>query len=104
MSYKDITTEQIDSLLQDEQTGSLSLIEDRGYSELDDSVSGFKPYIWVRGMNDEAFTQFDVQLLEGRLPETENELIVSSSLDEEVTWSIGDEVTLATGKRFTEAE
>ncbi|MEK4564122.1 FtsX-like permease family protein [Alkalihalobacillus sp. FSL R5-0424] len=104
VSYKDITTEQIDSLLQDEQTGSLSLIEDRGYSELDDSVSGFKPYIWVRGMNDEAFTQFDVQLLEGRLPETENELIVSSSLDEEVTWSIGDEVTLATGKRFTEAE
>ncbi|WYP27554.1 FtsX-like permease family protein [Alkalihalobacillus sp. FSL W8-0930] len=104
VSYKDITTEQIDSLLQDEQTGSLSLIEDRGYSELDDSESGFKPYIWVRGMNDEAFTQFDVQLLEGRLPETRDELIVSSSLDEEVTWSIGDEVTLATGKRFTEAE
>lgn len=104
VSYKDITTDQIDSLLQDEQTASLSLIEDRGYSELDDSMSSFKPYIWVRGMNDEAFTQFDVQLLEGRLPESENELIVSSSLDEEVTWSIGDEVTLATGKRFTDAE
>lgn len=103
VSYKDITTDQIDSLLQDEQTGSLSLIQDRGYAELDDLMSSYKPYIWVRGMNDEAFTQFDVQMLEGRLPETENELIVSSSLgDEEVTWSIGDEVTLATGKRFTE--
>ncbi|MEY8750099.1 ABC transporter permease [Alkalicoccobacillus gibsonii] len=105
VSYKDITTDQIDSLLQDEQTASLSLIEDRGYAELDDLMSSYKPYIWVRGMNDEAFTQFDVQLLEGRLPEAENELIVSSSLkDEEVTWSIGDEVTLATGKRFTEEE
>ncbi|MGN7312097.1 FtsX-like permease family protein [Alkalicoccobacillus gibsonii] len=105
VSYKDLTTDQIDSLLQDEQTDSLSLIQDRGYAELEDLMSSYKPYIWVRGMNDEAFTQFDVQMLEGRLPETENELIVSSSLgDEEVKWSIGDEVTLATGKRFTEEE
>ncbi|MFK3939201.1 FtsX-like permease family protein [Alkalihalobacillus sp. NPDC078783] len=105
ISYKDITTDQVDSLLQDEQTRSLSLIQDRGYAELDEPSTNFKPYLWVRGMNDDAFSQFGVQLLEGRLPKTQNELIVSSSLEEEeVTWSIGDEVTLAAGKRFTEAE
>ncbi|MCM2676859.1 ABC transporter permease [Alkalicoccobacillus plakortidis] len=104
VSYEDITPEQIDLLKQDENTASLSLIQEYGFAELEEPPDDYRPYVWVRGMNDEAFEQFDVHVIEGRLPQSSEELVVSTSSEEAVNWSVGDTVSLDLGKRYTESE
>lgn len=61
-----------------------------------------KPYINVAAFNEKAFTDcFNVTLKEGRLPQNENELVLSQSVidNSKVEFNIGDTITLDLGKR-----
>lgn len=61
-----------------------------------------KPYINVVAFNEKSFTDcFNVTLKEGRLPQNENELVLSSSVLENsrAEFKIGDTITLDLGKR-----
>lgn len=61
-----------------------------------------KPYINVVAFNEKSFTDcFNVTLKEGRLPENENELVLSQSVIEnsKADYKLGDTVTLDLGKR-----
>lgn len=61
-----------------------------------------KPYINVVAFNEKSFTDcFNVTLKEGRLPENENELVLSQSVIEnsKADYKLGDTVALDLGKR-----
>ena len=61
-----------------------------------------KPYINVVALNEKAYTDcFNITLKEGRLPQNENELVLSSSVLENsrTEFKIGDTITLDLGKR-----
>lgn len=61
-----------------------------------------KPYINVVAFNEKSFTDcFNVTLKEGRLPQNENELVLSQSVIEnsKVDYKLGDTVALDLGKR-----
>lgn len=61
-----------------------------------------KPYINVVAFNEKSFTDcFNVTLKEGRLPQNENELVLSQSVIEnsKADYKLGDTVTLDLGKR-----
>ncbi len=61
-----------------------------------------KPYINVVALNEKAYTDcFNITLKEGRLPQNENELVLSSSVLENsrAEFKIGDTITLDLGKR-----
>ena len=61
-----------------------------------------KPYINVVAFNEKSFTDcFNVTLKEGRLPENENELVLSQSVIEnsKADYKLGDIVALDLGKR-----
>lgn len=72
-------------------------------SEADDSDSNMKPYLFIQQYNTPGFDQMSVRLVSGRLPESENEVIVSENLAKgaDIAYNIGDEITLDVGHRYT---
>ena len=69
-----------------------------------------RDYINVSGGNETLFSQMNVQVVEGRLPEDETELVIPESfaklavapkVGDSVTWPLGDRVQVYTGERVS---
>ncbi len=67
------------------------------------SDTNAKPYLIVQQYSETGFEQMSVVLTEGRLPQSSNEVIVSKTLarGSDTSYSIGDELKLNLGHRFT---
>lgn len=100
--YKDVNKEQIEAIQDDEETKKLVLSSDLGYAPLEGSQNEYKPYLFVKAFSSEGFKQFPVTLSEGRLPENENEIVISDSIESngKVSLKIGDQLTLPVGNRI----
>ncbi len=75
--------------------------EDIGYSYLKESQNENKPYIYVKAMDEKYLNNMGISLIEGRLPENSNEIIISNHIktNGKVDYKIGDEITLNVGRR-----
>lgn len=75
-----------------------------GYALLPESKNNYKPYAYVIAFNDVGINSMKDNLLEGRLPKNNNEIVIPSSLKSNgrVTHNIGDKLTLDIGKRMSE--
>ena len=76
--------------------------EDIGYAALPDAVTAEKPYLFIRALDETALGGgFAVHLVEGRMPETETELLLPAHLRSVggVPWKVGDTLTLSVGTR-----
>jgi len=99
--YKDVNEEQISEIEADEGTKRVLLSEDRGYADLEGSANQNKPYLFVKSYNTVGFEQFPIELTDGRLPETTNEIVLSDAIADnaDVHYEIGDEITVDIGER-----
>ena len=72
-----------------------------GCALIENSRDPEKPYIQLSGYDSPAFDMLPVTLLSGRLPENDNEIIISGKAATEagMKFSLNDEITLRTGKR-----
>src|SRR5690625_4713637 len=95
--YKDVNEEQLSSIQEDKNTESVVLSRDVGYSHLEDSENDYKPYLFLREYNEAGFKQFPIDLIEGKMPTNENELLISEhiSTNGKVEYKVGDRLTLA---------
>lgn len=77
------------------------LAEELGYSYLEDSKNENKPYLYAISMNDKYLNNMAVKLLEGRLPENDDEIVISEHIitNGKVEYKIGDTITLNIGRR-----
>lgn len=75
-----------------------------GYSKLEESKNEYKPYAYVKGFTKDALEGLAVKLLDGRLPENENEILIPSHLktNGRVDLKVGDTITLNIGKRVSD--
>lgn len=75
-----------------------------GYSLCDSSENEYKPYYYIKAYSDKALKNLDVKMVEGRLPENENEIVVSRHVitNAKINVKVGDELDLKIGKRMTE--
>lgn len=75
-----------------------------GYSKLENSKNEYKPYLYVIAFNKEGLEKAGLILSEGRLPENENEIIITTHLktDARVKYNIGDTLKIDVGKRMSE--
>lgn len=73
-----------------------------GYAELKGSKNPDKPYLFIAGFNEETFEKLPINLLSGRFPKNEKEVIVSSSIAANggVQFEIGDTLSLNLGSRM----
>lgn len=84
---------------------SYSFISSVGYSKLKNPQNEYKPYIFVTSFDEKALSSLGLHLLDGRLPENENEIVLSEHLltKENLNVSIGDTLSLSIGKRYVSA-
>jgi len=101
VQYKNANKEGIEAIANDESTKKLVIANDLGYALLEGSENQSKPYLFVKEYNEQGFNQFPIELSEGRLPEANNEVVISEAIADNagVVYEIGDELTLEIGNR-----
>lgn len=103
--YKDVTTEQIEEIQQDSETNKLVLASD-GYATLEHSKNKSKPYLFIQNYNDIGLEQFPINIVEGRLPQNENEVAISEAIigNANIDYQIGNQLTIDIGDRFLQGD
>lgn len=73
-------------------------MKEYGYAPLNDQL--LKRYLYVRGMDETAMEQMQVNLTKGRLPANEKEVVISEELKrQDFDYQIGDTIELDIGER-----
>lgn len=82
------------------------LNEDLGYSLLNGSKNEDKPYLYLKAYSKGSIEKLGIELKEGRLPENDNEVVISSHIKSNggVEYKIGDELDLKLGERISDGE
>ena len=75
-----------------------------GYSLLEDSKNKYKPYAFIKAYSKDSLENMAVQLVEGRFPESENEILIPTHLktNGRMELKVGEEITLEVGKRVSD--
>lgn len=104
--YKDVNEEQLKTIQGNKNTESVVLSRDVGFSYLEGSENDYKPYLFLKEYNELGFKQFPIELIEGKLPTKENELLISEHIatNGKVEYEIGDRISLAVGERVFDDE
>lgn len=104
--YRNVNKEQLEAIKNDEETKTVVLSRDTGYSFLRESQNPNKPYIFIREYNKHGFEKFPVSLKEGRFPENPDEVIISDAIitNGKAGYKIGDVLTLEIGQRYSAVE
>lgn len=99
-----------DSLFVLEQTGNnrvsdIVTIQNIGYAVLDGGQNPDKPYLFVTGWDEDAFSDIPVNLISGRLPENNSEIMIPTHVAANggVRYAVGDTLTLAVGVRSSQS-
>ncbi|MDD4803183.1 MAG: ABC transporter permease [Syntrophomonas sp.] len=100
--YKDVNQEQLQAIKNDEETKILVISRDLGYAFLEGNQNRHKPYLFIKEYDSQGFEQFPIDLIKGRLPQAENELVISEEIAPraKVNFQIGDQLVLDIGQRF----
>src|SRR5690625_237527 len=104
--YKNVDEEQLEAIQEDKNTKSIALSRDVGYSYLEGGQNDSKPYLFLKEYNDARFKQFPIELIEGKIPTNENELLISEHIatNGNVEYEVGDDISLAVGERVFDHE
>lgn len=99
--FKNVKTEDIDKIKNDEKFQNTMIMAPVGIAKNDYSNDEF---LYIKQYSDEALKNMRIRLIEGRLPENENEIVLSKSFfdGKENEPKIGDMITLDIGKRMSD--
>ncbi len=100
VGFYDVEYNDISKITEDERVEKYTFIQEIGYAEID-SENEFKPYLYIAGIPTDFTDVMPIHLLEGRLPENSNEIVVSDHLFSNggVKLTLGQEITLEVGQR-----
>ncbi|MGG1688254.1 ABC transporter permease [Pseudalkalibacillus sp. NRS-1564] len=104
VQYENVDSDQIEAIESDESTKTLVLANDVGYAKLDEAKNESKPYLFIKEYNEQGFKNFPIEISEGRLPQEDNEIVLSEEVagNAKVKHGIGDQLTLNVGERQME--
>ena len=97
-----VTETDIEKFQNNRDVKDVNVINDVGYSTLPGSQNENKPYIHLYSLNENAFNNMSLNLIEGRYPQSNNEIVISQDIinDAKVDYRIGDKITLNIGDRY----
>ena len=103
-SFKNVPSEELKYIENNRSVESYYLTQDIGYAKLNESKNEYKPYLYVMSYNKEALKNAPIDLVEGRLPQNENELVISEHIisNGKVNYKIGQKISLEIGDRLSE--
>lgn len=102
--FQNVEKDDINRFEENRNIESYYLTQDIGYANLPESKNDYKPYIFIKAFDTNALKNLGINLVSGRLPEKENEIVIPTHLKTSgrVTYNIGDTLTLEVGKRVAD--
>ena len=103
-SFKNVPSEELKYIENNRSIENYYLTQDIGYAKLNESKNEYKPYLYVMSYNKEALKNAPIELVEGRIPQNENELVISEHIitNGKVNYKIGQKISLEMGERLSE--
>lgn len=103
-SFKNVPSEELKYIENNRSIENYYLAQDIGYAKLNESKNEYKPYLYVMAYNKEALKNAPIDLVEGRLPQNENEIVISEHIitNGKVNYKIGQKISLEMGERLSE--
>lgn len=80
----------------------ISAVKGIGFARIKGIQNDYKPYVCVRAYDEISMKTLGIRLIQGRLPENENEIVIPSHLYTNgrfKDWKVGDQITLELGQR-----
>ncbi len=106
VKWSNVNLEQLEGIVSEEDIKTEILSRDLGYSYLEGSKSNNKPYLFVKEFSKEGYEKFPIDLIEGRLPQANDELVISKAIIDsaKADIQIGDTLKLSIGDRIAVQE
>ena len=100
--FKNIPNDELKYIKENKNVQNYFLSKNVGYGKLEKVENEYKPYIFVMEYDKKGLEQ-GVTLLEGRMPENSNEIVIPEHLIKSgrINYTIGEKITLNLGKRQT---
>ena len=101
--FKNIPNDELKYIKENKNVQDYFLSKNVGYGKLEKVENEYKPYIFVMEYDKKGLEQGGVTLLEGRMPENSNEIVIPEHLIKSgrINYTIGEKITLNLGKRQT---
>lgn len=101
--FKNIPNDELKYIKENKNVQNYFLSKNVGYGKLEKVENEYKPYIFVMEYDKKGLEQGGVTLLEGRMPENSNEIVIPEHLIKsgKINYTIGEKITLNLGKRQT---
>ena len=100
VSFYDVPTEEINKFEDNRNIDTVNIVKGIGYAKVN-SQNEYKPYAYIKALTSNSLNNLSIRLVEGRLPESANEIVIPTHLNTNgrLTLKVGDTVTLEVGKR-----
>lgn len=100
VGFYDVEYDDISKITEDERVEKYTFVQEIGYAEIGSS-NEYKPYLYIAGIPSDFTDIMPIHLIEGRLPQNSNEIVVSDHLYSNggVHLKLGQKITLAVGQR-----
>ncbi|MBO5413004.1 MAG: ABC transporter permease [Clostridia bacterium] len=104
--FFDVPVQNINEFKENRKIETMYLVQSLGYDYLQGSKNEYKPYVYVKAFDKDALENLAINLLEGRLPENENEILAPSHTKTNggVTLNVGEIINLNLGTRVSAGE
>lgn len=101
IDFVDVDGDFVRERMEDEFVTDAAVFENIGYALLDGAKSAEKPYLFLAGFTDEAFDQLPVNLISGRFPSNDKEILIPNhiSIKADVRIPVGTDLAIALGSR-----
>ncbi len=103
MTVENVPRGELPQITENKQVDNSFLTKSLGYAALQGGKNADKPYLYVYALGERALSGgWGLHLIEGRMPENENELAISAHIrsNARVPLKVGDTLTLAIGRRI----
>ena len=104
VEFMDVPSDDVKNIKNNNGVEDVYLTKEIGYAPLKDSKNSGKPYAYVMGFNKGALENLSIRLKSGRLPQTEDEIIIPTHLKTNGRMDIENnkEITLEVGERVSD--
>ncbi|MCD2492873.1 FtsX-like permease family protein [Lacrimispora sp. NSJ-141] len=101
VQFYDVDKEKLSAIEEDGHVDKASIVTTVGTAVLPDGENEYKPYLLVQGFDPGAMEEFPTTLMEGRYPESADEIVLPEHLKSNggVEWKVGDTIQLEMGTR-----
>ena len=99
--FQNVPVEELKYFKNNRNVESYYITQNIGYSYLKESKNEYKPYLYLMAYNEKAFKDSSIKLVEGRMPQNENEIVISNHIitNGKVNYKVGDKLSIDVGKR-----